>query len=242
MWAHSCNVLNAAGVKDFALFVCMVFTAKKVELPTFGEKLKKAREEAGLSKQKVTQLLNIQAKYLEILEQGEIEKMPADVYVKGFLKKYAKILGIDADVLIGEYENEIKIAQHLNKQKHQSLPRLHFRRFTVTPRFLGIIFGIIIFLLVGGYLFYQFNFLISPPKLTIREPIDNLTTDKTTVIIKGQTEPGAKLTINGQPVYINKDGGFEQEVNLNQGLNLIKIEAANRFAKSRAETRKILVK
>lgn len=195
-----------------------------------------------MSKQKVTQLLNIQAKYLEILEQGEIEKMPAEVYVRGFLKKYAKILGTDAGTLLGEYENEIKIAQHLNKQKHQSLPRLHFRRFTVTPRFLGVIFGIIIFLLVGGYLFYQLNFLISPPRLIIFEPAGDIAIEKNTIIVKGQTEVGAKLTINGQQVYINKDGGFEQEINLNQGLNLIKIEATNRFAKSRAETKKILVK
>lgn len=195
-----------------------------------------------MSKQKVTQLLNIQAKYLEILEQGEIEKMPAEVYVRGFLKKYAKILGTDADILLGEYENEIKIAQHLNKQKHQSLPRLHFRRFTVTPRFLGVIFGIIIFLLVGGYLFYQLNFLISPPRLIIFEPAGDIAIEKNTIIVKGQTEIGAKLTINGQPVYINKDGSFEQKINLNQGLNTIKIEAANRFGKSRSEVRRIVLR
>jgi len=50
------------------------------------------------------------------------------------------------------------------------------------------------------------------------------------------------LTINGQPIYINEDGSFSQVINLNQGMNIIKIEATNRFEKSRSETRQILVK
>ncbi|TSC53904.1 MAG: cytoskeleton protein RodZ [Parcubacteria group bacterium LiPW_39] len=222
----------------------MVFTAKKVEaLPSFGERIKKAREEADLTKEKVGQLLNIRVGYLEKLESGEFEKLPADVYTRGVLRKYAKILGTEPETLLAEYEKEIKIIRHLNKTKqHQSLPSLRSSRFIITPRTFSFLFLTLIFLLVAGYLFYQLYFLISPPALVIFEPAGDLVIQNTAITIKGKTEPGARLTINGQQIYIDKDGGFEQAVNLNQGLNSIKIEAMNRFEKTSSVVRQVMVR
>ncbi len=222
----------------------MVFTAKKVEtLLSFGEKIKKAREEAGLSKEKIAQILNIRIWHLERLENEEIEKLPADVYVNGILRKYAKILGLDPETLLAEYEKEAKFIRHLGRGKQQqSLPRLPSSRFVITPRIFSFSLSALIFLLVAGYLFYQLNFLISPPKLSIAEFPDGLITDKTSFLIKGKTEPGARLTINNQETYINRDGNFEQLIDLNQGINSIKIKATNRFGKSNSIVRRIMVK
>ncbi|HCX27977.1 MAG TPA: hypothetical protein DHI91_02450, partial [Candidatus Portnoybacteria bacterium] len=125
---------------------------------------------------------------------------------------------------------------------HQALPYLRGRRFIITPRFFTAVLGLFILLVVGGYLFYQLHFLISPPRLSIFEPAEDLTTDQASLIIKGQAERGAQLTINGQVTYIDKDGNFEQPVNLIQGINSIKIEAANRFGKSRSVVRQIMLR
>jgi len=220
----------------------MVFIVKKVDLPTFGEKLKKIREEAGLTKQKVAQLLNIQINYLERIEDGRIEKLPADVYTKGFLRKYAKILSINSEELITEYDKETKISRSFDKKQYFALPSIRVNSFTLPLKTLGIILVVSFFILTCGYLFYQLNILISPPKLIILEPLDNVVADQATTVVKGQTELGVQLTINGQQTYINKDGSFEQEINLSQGLNLIKIKAVNRFEKSSSVTRRVLVK
>lgn len=220
----------------------MIFTVKKVETTTFGEKLKKAREEAGLTRQKVAQLLNIQIKYLKSLEEEEIEKLPPNVYIKGFLRKYVKLLNLEPNELVAEYEKEAGVAQSFKEKSHRSLPQLRSRWFTITPKVLSIVLGSLVFILIIGYLIYQLNVLIGPPRLTIEEPMNNLVIDKTTIAVKGQSEPGAQLTINGQQIYINEDGGFSQEINLNQGANIIKIEVTNRFGKSRSETRQILVR
>lgn len=222
----------------------MVFIAKKVdELPSFGGKLKTAREEAGLTKEKVAQLLNLPMKYLERLEAGEMEKMPADVYAKGILRKYAKILEIDEKELVAEYESESRIARHLKTQAHQSLPVLRSRKFIITPKTLGWGLAALVILLVIGYFFYQLHFLLSPPSLNLFEPVENdYATENSLVLFKGQAEPGVKLTINGQQSYIDKDGNFEQTIGLYQGLNTIKVEATNRFGKSSAEVRRIMLR
>ncbi|MDD2753760.1 MAG: helix-turn-helix domain-containing protein [Candidatus Portnoybacteria bacterium] len=226
-------------------FYQMVFTARQVEeLPSFGEKLKSAREGAGLTKEKVAQLLNLPIKYLAYLESGEVEKLPADVFAKGLLRKYAKLLEVDGEELVAEYEKESRIAKHLRGQEHQALPSLRSRRFVVTPRTLGYSVGAAILFLVIGYFFYQLHFLTSPPSLNILEPkqTDFAVENSSVILFGGQTEPGAKLTINGQQSYIDKDGNFEQAVNLIRGLNIIKVEATNRFGKSSSETRRIMLR
>lgn len=224
----------------------MVFTAKKVEeIPSFSEKLRMAREEGGLSKEKVGQLLNFPVKYLNHLERGELDKLPADVYSKGFLRKYAKVLDIEPDLLVLEFEKEIKIIRHLNKDpgEHQPLPSLRSSRWIITPKILGIGAGIILFLLVIGYLAYQLHFLISPPSLSVFEPAQDLITENSVLLVSGEAELTVKLTINGQIVYVDKDdGSFKQEIILSQGLNVIKIEAANRFGKTNSVMRQVMLK
>ena len=223
----------------------MVFTAKKVEeIPSFSEKLRTAREELGLSKEKAAQLLNFPAKYLDYLEKGELDKLPADVYNKGFLRKYAKALDIEPELLVLEYEKEMKIIRHLDKgfKEHQSLPSLRSSRWIVTPKTLGLGVGIIIFLLVVGYLAYQLHFLISPPSLTVFEPTPDSIAENSILTVRGEAEISAKLTINGQMVYVDKDGSFKQEMTLSQGLNVIRVEAANRFGKTNSVVRQVMLK
>ncbi len=223
----------------------MVFTAKKVEeIPSFSEKLRKSREELGLSKEKAGQLLNFPARYFDYLEKGELDKLPADVYSKGFLRKYAKILDIEPDLLVLEFEKEIKIIRHLDKgfNEHLSLPSLRVSRWIITPKTLGLGAGIILALLIIGYLGYQLHFLISPPSLAVFEPAPDSIAENSLLSVRGTVEATAKLTINGQMVYVNEDGGFKQEVQLSQGLNTIRVEAANRFGKTSLVVRQVMLK
>ena len=50
------------------------------------------------------------------------------------------------------------------------------------------------------------------------------------------------MTINGGAVYIDRDGKFQQEINLNEGLNTIRVEARNRFGKTTILTKQIMLK
>lgn len=221
-----------------------MFTAKKVEeLPSFGDKLKKARERVELQKEKAAEYLNVRYKFLDRLESGELDKLPADVYTKGFLKKYAKILELDCDALVLEFENEKKIFKHLKKSaRPHSLPELRFRRFIITPRFFVYALAAVISFFILSYFAYQLNFLLSPPNLSILEPASDFATNNSELIVRGKTDPGTKLSVNGQQVYATIDGNFEQKLNLNKGLNVIKIEAVNRFGKTKSLVKEILLK
>jgi hypothetical protein len=114
-------------------------------------------------------------------------------------------------------------------------------RFVITPKTLGLAVGAVIFLFIAGYLGYQLHFLISPPSLSISEPVSDVITQSLVITVRGETEPTAKLLINGQIAYLEKDGSFSQEVTLNQGLNIIKVEAINRFEKKNSIVRQVVL-
>ena len=113
-----------------------------------------------MTQARVAQLLNIQEKYLEYLERGEIEKMPPGVYVKGFLRKYAVLLKTEADELASEYDAEEKISWHWSGKKItvRTLPNLRFWNFTVTPQLVSWGAILVSIGLLIGYFFWQLNF------------------------------------------------------------------------------------
>ena len=221
----------------------MVFTARKIETPTFGDKLKKARENLGWSLYRASQGLNVQTKFLEKLERNDWENLPAEVFLIGFLRRYAGVLGLAEDDLVLEFKKEFNLDQRLaGIRKKNILPFLRPARIFLTPKILSYALGVLIFLIVVGYLFFQLNHLIGAPQINNFEPRSDFSTDQKTVSISGQTTPEAQLTINGGMVYIGRDGKFSQEVTLSAGLNVIRVEARNRFGKTTTLIRQIMLR
>ncbi|OIO72264.1 MAG: hypothetical protein CO186_01940 [Zetaproteobacteria bacterium CG_4_9_14_3_um_filter_49_83] len=62
-----------------------------------GKSLHEARESGGLSKEKIAQNLKLRLSYIQALESGNWSELPEAVYALGFLRQYAKFLGIDID-------------------------------------------------------------------------------------------------------------------------------------------------
>ncbi len=78
-----------------------------------GQLLREAREQKGVSLEKVEEATRIRQKFLQALEEGDYGALPAETYVKGFLRTYAVYLELDPEELIALYEgreNEGKAA------------------------------------------------------------------------------------------------------------------------------------
>ncbi len=71
---------------------------------TVGEILLEARERSGLSLEAVSQETRLPKKSLEYLETDNFESIPAKVYVTGFLRTYAGVLGLDVSQILNKYE------------------------------------------------------------------------------------------------------------------------------------------
>jgi hypothetical protein len=73
-----------------------------------GEALKEARRRAGLDIRTIEERTKIRTRYLRALEAEEWGALPGHAYVKGFLRTYADLLGLDGDALVGEYRRRIE--------------------------------------------------------------------------------------------------------------------------------------
>lgn len=68
-----------------------------------GAFLKRVREYKGVSPEEIMDILKISKNYLTALEEDVVEKLPANVFVRGFVIQYAKALKVDQDKFATKY-------------------------------------------------------------------------------------------------------------------------------------------
>jgi hypothetical protein len=69
----------------------------------FCEYLRAQRERASLSIEDIARVTKIPERSLRQLEEGKFEELPADVFVRGFLRSYARVVGVNADDVVRRY-------------------------------------------------------------------------------------------------------------------------------------------
>lgn len=69
-----------------------------------GETLRQARESNGWSLAEVALKLNLTSNSLANLEAGAFDKLPGHTFARGYIRAYAKLLGIDQAVLVQEFD------------------------------------------------------------------------------------------------------------------------------------------
>jgi len=65
-----------------------------------GRMLADERERQGLSRLDVAQRLHMSAYQVEALESGDYQRLPKGTFLRGFVRNYAKILGMPADAVL----------------------------------------------------------------------------------------------------------------------------------------------
>lgn len=72
-------------------------------LNKFAEELKKKRQESGLTLKQLATKTRIDQKFLEAIEEGNFAFLP-ELYVKAFVKQFAKTIGLDENITLKKYE------------------------------------------------------------------------------------------------------------------------------------------
>ncbi len=75
---------------------------------TLGSELRAARESRDLTLEQAEKQTRIRAHYLEALEQGNFSALPSAVQGRGFLRNYARFLGLDAELLVARFDAAIR--------------------------------------------------------------------------------------------------------------------------------------
>src|SRR5581483_3599127 len=70
-----------------------------------GNSLREARLRRGVDVAQAEVATKIRGKYLRALEDEQFELLPAQTYVKGFLRTYAEYLGLDGQLYVDEFNS-----------------------------------------------------------------------------------------------------------------------------------------
>ncbi len=77
----------------------------------FGDKFRKAREKKELSLDDVSNVTKISSRMLRAIEEEHFDDLPGGVFNKGFIRAYAKHLGLDAEEAVTDYLASLRQAQ-----------------------------------------------------------------------------------------------------------------------------------
>src|ERR1700684_4119143 len=72
-------------------------------MPALGEEFRSAREARGLTLSDVAEQIHIRSVYLSAIENEDWTAIGAPVYVRGFLRTYARFLGLDAESAVARF-------------------------------------------------------------------------------------------------------------------------------------------
>src|SRR5437016_1755861 len=80
-------------------------------LGSFGERLEHERSKRGVTLQDMADATKISSRMLRALETEEFEKLPGGIFNRGFVRAYARHLGIDDDAAVADY-NAAEAGKH----------------------------------------------------------------------------------------------------------------------------------
>lgn len=207
------------------------FTVRKIKNQTtsssLGELLTKKRQEIGLSLSQLSKRTLIAERYLEAIEAEDWLKLPGEVYLKNFLRSYAFEVGLDPVRVEKKYEqNRVLFTSNSIESLQKTLP-LSSSHFIILPKFIKSFLIVALLVLLIGYIGWQAKAYFTPPQLIIYYPTDNLIVEEPTITLSGKTDPEVVVTVNDVLVSVN-NGIFEEELDLQPGLNILKVTATKK--------------
>jgi transcriptional regulator with XRE-family HTH domain len=210
------------------------------ESETVGKRLKAMRAATGLTLSELAAKTNIRKPYLAAFEADAFDKLPAPMYARQYLKTYAKALGGDPEYFVHRFEDERGTCDFLHASR-LPVQRTHSSLFVVPSRWLAGAGLVTLLLAITGYLGFQVRQIVRAPDLMVVEPADGFATENAIVAVRGQTDPEARVSINGIQVLTDKNGQFTTDIQLERGLNVLEITGAKRYSRTSTIYRRIVL-
>ena len=88
------------------------------ELASFGEELRREREIRAISLKEIADATKISKRFLEAIENNDHKTLPAPVFTRGFVREYARYLGLNAEEMVNRYNYAAAGDDRIEKSTH----------------------------------------------------------------------------------------------------------------------------
>jgi cytoskeletal protein RodZ len=116
-------------------------------MATLGLRLRQARERAGLSVEDLSARTKIQVPLLAAIERDDFDRVPGGLFVRGFLRAYAREVGLEPESVVTDYleqfepvvrEPEDTDRQQADAERDAILAQPDFQGFSWRPVWLAL--------------------------------------------------------------------------------------------------------
>lgn len=121
-----------------------------------GQQLQNAREKAGLSVNQVAAAQHLRPAIIQAIETGDHSKIDSELFLKGYVRTYAKQVGLDADALIADLDQELEPLRLQREQEQEASPLVDIERRRRRKRQFARIVFFLVALGFAGYLVFSF--------------------------------------------------------------------------------------
>ena len=182
---------------------------RPLPMPALGDEFRSAREARGLSLSDVAERLHIRTVYLGAIEDEDWKAIGAPVYVRGFMRTYARFLGLDAESAVARFSAAAAPA------RPEERPREERGGERSGPSIVAILAVLVAVAVVAyvGYAYFNYRFgvaarpvaVASPVPSAVRSPIKASTAPVTAVAAAAPrpTQPG-KHALPGLRIHLTQ--------------------------------------
>jgi cytoskeleton protein RodZ len=176
---------------------------------TLGEKLRQAREERGISISEVAEQTRISPHYIDSIENDDYRTLPGGIFNKGFVKSYAKYVGIDEQEALQDYSSLIANQSGVSSDEPKTYkPEVLTDDRATSSMIPTIIFAVIILGLMSWGLLKLVDYIQNQPS----QPAANTNTASNTNTVNTNTNtananvPTAVTEVNEIKIEIKTSG------------------------------------
>jgi cytoskeletal protein RodZ len=98
-----------------------------METANFGTLLKEEREKRNISLAEIARTTKLSVSSLQLMEAGNLDDLPADVFVRGFVRSYARTLGISSS-------GPLELLDRTLSERHRAAEPLVVATYRANPR------------------------------------------------------------------------------------------------------------
>lgn len=95
---------NLSDLRDDGRSADVSLAGTSAARPAVGQQLRIGRERCGMSVDDVARALKLSSRQVESLEESEWERLPGKTMIRGFVRNYARLVGLDGQALMSELE------------------------------------------------------------------------------------------------------------------------------------------
>jgi hypothetical protein len=97
-------------------------------------------------------------------------------------------------------------------------------------------------IIIVGYSLFQAQKLITGPTITVFTPQNGATYNQTLIEIDGQAKNIAYINLDDRRIFVDEKGNFKENVLLSPGMNVVKLDATDKFGAKTEKNLELVLK